>query len=388
MFTLFANNKEKEEACVNRGLLNEFCASIWSQDSFLIDYLVNYYLSLDCSHSKSFFIEKLQEMHLKILSNPLLKETNDLHKFGYFFLICFEYKINPQDPLDNFLWFDKQNQLYPSLLLLFLRSVKEPEFHTANPIFADLGYQNLSLFMLLMRNFSFWGNFIPEIEYQFLQNLLEHSEVNLNEQNNSWGNTYLHFMISNSCSRECIRFLKTILAIDKTNLCHLNINALSKAYGTAPLHLAVAKGYRDKDSEGRQVASFLSLLETLIQAGADVNLKTATHLCHQINGSLKLSLLNSSAEQTALHIACARRDLEMMTVLMECGADTTIKNAQDLTALDVFQLPYLRRKEIVDSISGEGLNNFASYEKEHSTPDHIALCEELFRNSAEKSWAI
>jgi len=155
------------------------------------------------------------------------------------------------------------------------------------------------------------------------------------------------------------------------------VDAISTGYGTAPLHLAVAKGYREKDADKKSVLNYERLVKKLIEVGADVNLPTGKHLFKQKKGGIETEKLTLIGSQMPLHIAATRRDWEMMELLLNAGAEKTLVNGAGLTPLEIFDLPYEERKQIVDSISGEGLNNFVEYEKKHANADHLEKCKAL-----------
>ncbi len=81
------------------------------------------------------------------------------------------------------------------------------------------------------------------------------------------------------------------------------INHKTEGYNTA-LHLAVAKGYLDKDSDNRNVGkSNLELVRNLLKCGADPNITND---------------INNDSGCTALDLAVARRDVEMVQEICNC----------------------------------------------------------------------
>ena len=372
-------NKIMEEKCLN------YCKTIFSDDSFLIPFVMEYFKSLLNYKTKFDFITKLEELlnDTDFIENTALKTANDMEKFYYFFLT----KIYTDNFRTDIFWTNKQGDIYPALVNLLLETAQHHGFHTSNSILGALEFQDSSPFMDLMGQLSAIGNTDPIIEYKLIEALSKIESVNFNEQNNKWGNTLLHFMISNAQSTACIRFITALTLINKENNCGLDVNILSTAYGTAPLHLAVAKGYRDVDSEGQLITNFLKLVEVLINAQANVNLKSGTLLGKQKKG-VEMEISDLLGEQTPLHIACARRDIEMINLLMEHNADPTITNAEGLTSREVLELSYEKRKAIVDSISGEDLNNFVQYETSHSSEEHLIMCREALGEKQENILAV
>lgn len=87
------------------------------------------------------------------------------------------------------------------------------------------------------------------------------------------------------------------------------------------LHLAIGKGYKDKTSDGKNLDSTsLDLAKALVEK-TDLNIRS-------IDG------------YTALHIACIRRDPEMITLLLANNADRKAFNDHGETPKDMIEKNY------------------------------------------------
>lgn len=372
-----AQIKQETESLHNRCKL--FYSFVFTEDAVFSEAVLKYFSSLYSNKLRRVFIEKLGDFNnllVDIAKNTgiSLGNISNVHRFSLFLCNFFSSAFEQYHPL----WFDKHRAIYPQIIDLLLVYARHPEFQMSNPLLSSTQEQDLSLFQVLLRDFSHLGEYEPEIEYEFFKKIAQLPTINFNEQNNCWGNTNLHFLISNAESNHCIRFIKALTIFDEKNHCNLNVNILSRAYGTSALHLVIAKGYRDVDSYGIPVRNFLDLIAVLIEAGADVNLKSASVLGYQEKG-VAIKSLDISGEQTPLHIACARRDLEMIDLLMQNHADPSIINEAGLTPIEVLNLSFEQRKIIVDSISGKGLNNFVQYDRTHASEEHFVMCRELLQ---------
>jgi len=155
----------------------------------------------------------------------------------------------------------------------------------------DLHYHSLIHLIAKQENLKRWIPFICKYD------------VDLGKQD-SVGNTGLIWAIANACNGMAMQILKTAGEgeyIDK------------KGHGNTALHVAVAKGYKKKSKDGEKLEySNLDLIQTLISKKANVNLQ-------------------NDMGNTPLHLACIRRDPEMISALLNAGADNQIKNQQGLT---------------------------------------------------------
>ena len=88
-------------------------------------------------------------------------------------------------------------------------------------------------------------------------------------------------------------------------------------YGNAPLHLAVAKAYIDRDFSGHELSvSNYELIDLLLANGANPNLP-------------------NEKGNTPLHLACLRKDPQMIAMLIKAGADPTLRNIDGKTPEDL-----------------------------------------------------
>jgi ankyrin repeat protein len=344
--------------------------TIFGEGSFIIKPMMDYFLSLD-TPEQTILIEKVKKYQDKIINfgEKWQSAASDLYKFSCFFYFYLSNISNAKS-----LWLDNQNNLNKAFYSLILKCALHSDFHSNNPILKSLEFQDYSLFILLLITFMNAEKEHPDLTCKLLNDFSQIPTINFNECNNTWGNTYLHFAIANAESENAIKFITILTKLENSK--KLDVNVLSKTFGTTALHLAVAKGYRTISSQNDFVVSYLNLVCCLLENGADVNLKTAPQLEKQQLGVQTIAIEKPS-EQTPLHIACARRDLEMIDILIQNGADTSLTNGQGQTPLEVFHLPREIRKEIVDDISGENLNNFFAYENEHTTEEHIQNCIDL-----------
>lgn len=124
-------------------------------------------------------------------------------------------------------------------------------------------------------------------------------KVDLSLTEDIFGNTALHWAIANASNGMAMLLINHI---EQANI--LNLQCKRK---NTPLHLAVGKGYKDKDSYGKSLMhSNLQLVQALLAKGANPNLQN-------VNGN------------TPLHLACLRHDVEMIEVLLKAEA-TEIPN--------------------------------------------------------------
>ncbi|MBP7710672.1 MAG: ankyrin repeat domain-containing protein [Rickettsiales bacterium] len=124
-----------------------------------------------------------------------------------------------------------------------------------------------------------------------------------------FGNTALIWAIANANNK----FAYELLRFAEEEKIHLAIDHISE-HGNTALHLAAAKGYDDKDSDGKDVGvSNRGLVQKLISAGADPN-------------------IFSNNGNTALDIAVARRDVEMIGAICQSPIVDleTIRRAQEV----------------------------------------------------------
>lgn len=163
--------------------------------------------------------------------------------------------------------------------------------------------------------------------------------IDLNQVDKLEGNTELICLIANAWNTKAKWFMETTQKIQPNML---DLDAISSLYGTAAIHLIVGKGYRQRNYFGEKLdVSNLELLKILLDSGADINLKT----------KLKQRSPEYRREDftgcTALHLACARNDIEYVEYLLNRGADPTIKNNAGKTPYDMFHLPHEEAQALV-----------------------------------------
>lgn len=154
----------------------------------------------------------------------------------------------------------------------------------------------------------------------------------------NWGNTGLIWAIANACNTNALLILE--------NLGHqgpyLDIQCL--IHQNTALHLAIAKGYKDRSAHGELLEiSNLELVKTLLNLKANPNLQT-------------------KEGYTPLHLACIRRDCAMISALLKAGADPSIKNKAGETPKDLLIINYSKSSEIIENICGVYLLNKEEYE--------------------------
>ncbi len=154
----------------------------------------------------------------------------------------------------------------------------------------------------------------------------------------NWGNTGLIWAIANACNTNALLILE--------NLGHqapyLDIQCLH--HQNTALHLAIAKGYKDRSKHGELLeVSNLKLVETLLRLKANPNLQT-------------------KEGYTPLHLACIRRDCAMISALLKAEANPHIKNKAGETPKDLLIIDYSKASKIIESICSVYLLNKEEYE--------------------------
>ena len=124
-----------------------------------------------------------------------------------------------------------------------------------------------------------------------------------------------------------------------------------KGYGNTALHLAIAKGYKKISMYKDKLAiSNLQLVQKIIEKGADV------HVFNK-NGC------------TPLHLACIRRDPEMIDALLRAKANPTIRtksNESNISNKDcraLIEMSYQEAKSAIDKVTGANLLPEEEFEK-------------------------
>lgn len=264
-----------------------------------------------------------------------------------------------------------------------LKQMANDNYFWKSPSILPYDAMDWSLFQTMMIDFFINAN--DETIYKLLVGLSKSKHRNFNENDNLWGNTALHFWISNGQFDSAAKFIQMLCSIDNETHCGLNVNVLSREFGNAPLHLCIAKGYINADAYKSTVnLSYLSLAKILLEAGAEVNLPIQSSA--KEGGNYKEIIKSDKfIGQTPLHLACARRDFDMVKLLLEHNADQSLLNSQEQTAIEVLNLPYIDRKEMIDSISGE-INDFnlqqewRGLNRNDSEKDNLDIFNKLFRD--------
>ena len=184
--------------------------------------------------------------------------------------------------------------------------------------------------------------------------------IDFNATTNHFGNTAVLWNLSNANNQRVLELIE----IQKTYARPLSLDVISPVFGTAAIHLAVAKGYRDKNQGSKSLShSNLDVLKELLNNGANVNLQMIpygqnarksgdhSHLEKQYHDAPQIG------GNTALHIACMRRDEEFIDCLLAHQADCSIKNDLGQTPFDMLLLPQSEAKKNIAFVSG-GMNNF------------------------------
>lgn len=151
-----------------------------------------------------------------------------------------------------------------------------------------------------------------------------------------------------------------------------DVNKFSPRFGNNPLLLAISKGwnhidYEKVESRYEQQNIIKKLLPLVKEGKMDINAK------HLFTG------------MTALHIACLRKDVELVTLLLDHGADLNAIDYQGLTPKDyLLQKNYEEHKETIKKLTGNytyGDKNFDL--KENQTTTATVLLEKDWENNKE-----
>ncbi len=146
-------------------------------------------------------------------------------------------------------------------------------------------------------------------------------------------NTPLIWAIANRNNEFAHKFIETFG--DK-------IDFLKQAIDNNALFLMLTKGYKDKTSGGATFNEQYSALNI------------AKKIKETIENDAFKELINQKCRlgNTALHIACARRDTETINFLIESGADIELQNEHGFTPFDMLDLDYKDACELCKNISG------------------------------------
>ncbi len=169
-------------------------------------------------------------------------------------------------------------------------------------------------------------NLLDEITNEIKNNDPNEKDVAFN------GNTPLLWAIANGHNEFASKFI---------DIFKNKIDFLHKANDNNALFLMLTKGYKDKTSGGatfNEQYSALNIAKKIKETIGDERFKEL------INQKCRLG-------NTALHIACARRDTETINFLIERGADIELKNEHGLTPFDMLDLDYKDACDLCNNIS-------------------------------------
>ncbi|CDZ75917.1 ankyrin repeat protein [Legionella massiliensis] len=189
-------------------------------------------------------------------------------------------------------------------------------------------------------------------------------------------NTILMWLVANACNDSALALLEVVKA---KPYCKEMLDAISLK-GTSAIHLVVGKGYRDIRSDKEKLGvSNLALLKEMIALGADINIKM------QLDpNDYNEEIFKSINKSTALHLACARRDIEFINFLVEHGADLNLKNGKGQTAFDMLRIDKEEAKSFVDNTVSP--NNFDTiYHDNEEIFHHIKGYDEYLANQSNNS---
>ncbi len=173
---------------------------------------------------------------------------------------------------------------------------------------------------------------------------------NFNHQD-MWGNTPLLWAIANAKNTTALK----ILDYDQ------NLNL--KGCGNTALHLAIAKGYKKISRDGKKLhISNLQIVQKIIEKGAETIKK---------GGNVDLFNVDVFNRNgcTPLHIACIRRDPEMIDTLLRAKANPTIRtksnesNISDKDCRALIEMSYQEAQSAIDEITRMNLLPEEEFEK-------------------------
>lgn len=147
----------------------------------------------------------------------------------------------------------------------------------------------------------------------YMDYFLDHAQVDFNEQG-MLGNTALIWAIANANNGTALSILE-----HAGKGSYLNIRGGS---GNTALHLLIAKGYENISREGQFLeCSNLTLIKKIIELGCEVNIANAMG-------------------NTPLHLACLRRDPEMIALLLKAKAKKDVLNRDGLSPKELLNVGY------------------------------------------------
>jgi ankyrin repeat protein len=162
-------------------------------------------------------------------------------------------------------------------------------------------------------------------------------------------NTALHIAIAGANDEAAMELIDLAKTHD-----FLNIQC---KHGNSALHIAVAKGYKNisRDNEALK-HSYLEIAKNLILHSCDVNLQNCDRM----------------GKNSPLHLACLRREPEMIEVLLKAGADLSLKTAEGKTAKELLDFDY----ESAAAIIRKNVVIYLLDKEEHE--NNLNKCHDLF----------
>lgn len=138
-------------------------------------------------------------------------------------------------------------------------------------------------------------------------------------QDSDNNNTPLHWAIANANNEIAKEMIKLGPLKKSTGVFWLDTQC---SRGNTPLHLAVGKGYIDFSRDGEPLTiSNYELTQEMLKRGANPNIR-------------------NFKGDSPLHLACARRDVSMISLLLSHGADANMKNNDGMVPADLINLPF------------------------------------------------
>jgi ankyrin repeat protein len=175
-----------------------------------------------------------------------------------------------------------------------------------------------------------------------LVKILADLKCNFNQRDSIFKNTPLIWAIANANNTMALELMK----YDQ------DFNTVS--HGNTALTLAIAKGYTTHSKDGKKLeSSNLDIVKALVDKGIDLTIQTR-------------------GDNTALHLACARRDHSMIKTLLDAGATTNIKNENGQTAKEMLELSFREAKKVIDNAATPNI----LFQETHR--DAFTVCQNLF----------
>jgi ankyrin repeat protein len=164
-----------------------------------------------------------------------------------------------------------------------------------------------------------------------------------------FGNTALHYAIANANDEAAMELIDLAKKHDFLNIqCNC---------GNSALHIAVAKGYKNISMHNEELKhSYLDIINKLISHSCNVNLQNYERM----------------GKNSPLHLACLRREPEMIEVLLKAGADLSLKNAKGKTAKELLDFDYESAAAIIKTT----VIIYLLDKKEHK--NNLNKCHDLF----------